>query len=76
MPRYLNVSYIFTCFIYYLNETAEKDKNEIIQLQKMQKLSQKRAIEIKKIAQQTVNQREPSPEPAPKPVIQVDLFIV
>ena len=53
----------FTCFIFYVEESQKPNYSELQQLKKMQKLCQKRALEVNKLAK---SQMAKAPEPEPK----------
>jgi len=61
-PRYLKSSKLFTCFIFYVEESQKPNYSELQQLKKMQKLCQKRALEVNKLAK---SQMAKAPEPEP-----------
>ena len=63
MKRYLKSSKLFTCFIFYAEESQKPNYSELQQLKKMQKLCQKRALEVNKLAK---SQMAKAPEPEPK----------
>ena len=52
---------MFTCFIFYVEESQKPNYSELQQLKKIQKLCQKRALEVNKKAKSQIDQ-SPMPE--------------
>lgn len=75
--RYLTASKLFTCFIFYVEESQNPQYSELQKLKKMQKMCQKRALEVNKKAKEEiskVNLTEEIQDPKPKPPPQVRLI--
>lgn len=51
---------MFTCFIFYVEESQKPNYSELQQLKKMEKLCQKRALEVNRLAKSQINN---DPEP-------------
>ena len=60
-PRYLKASKLFTCFIFYVDESPNMNYSKLQQLRKMQKLCQKRALEVNKKAKSQISQAPQTP---------------